>query len=73
MEVNTAFKEFLAPFHPDPDYLEKTGCECAAIGERLEHVFGYQTYSSGPLTIQKHGPRLVAVHAVLLKYYHKDC
>ena len=29
--------------------------------------------ASGLLTIQEHGPRLVAVHAVLLKYYHKDC
>ena len=65
-EANTAFKEFLAPFHPDPDYLEKTGCKCAAIGEQLEHVFGYQTHSSGLLTIQEQGPGLVAVHAVLL-------
>jgi hypothetical protein len=40
-EADTAFKEFLAPFHPDTDYLEKTGCECAAIEEQLEHVFGY--------------------------------
>jgi len=70
-EANTAFKEFLAPFHPDPDYLEKTGCECAAIGEQLERVFGYQTRSSGLLTIQEQGPGLVAVHAVLLEYYHK--
>jgi hypothetical protein len=40
-EADIAFKEFLAPFHPDTNYLEKTGYECAAIGEQLEHVFGY--------------------------------
>jgi hypothetical protein len=61
--AKTAFKEFLAPFHPDTNYLEKIGCECAAIGEQLECVFGYQTCSNGLLTIQEQGPGLVAIHA----------
>ena len=60
-EANTVFKEFLTPFHPDPNYLEKTGCECAVIGEQLERVFGYRTRSSGLLTIQEQGPGLVAI------------
>jgi hypothetical protein len=34
-EADTAFKEFLAPFHPDTDYLEKTGCKCAATTDVL--------------------------------------
>jgi hypothetical protein len=41
MWITKLLKEFLAPFHPDTDYLEKTGCECTAIGEQLEHIFGY--------------------------------
>ena len=70
-EADTAFKEFLPPFHLDPDYLEKTGCECATIGEQLERAFGWKARSSGLLAIPERGPGLVAVHAVLLEYYHK--
>jgi hypothetical protein len=28
-EVNIAFKKFIVPFHPDSNYLEKTGYKCS--------------------------------------------
>ena len=29
-------------FHLDDDYLERTGCEVATLGEQLEHIFGWK-------------------------------
>ena len=55
-------------FEPDPEMLEKTGCEVAALGEELEHVFGWKARSSGDgmLPIKERGPGICSLHQAFL-------
>ena len=63
-------------FEPDPEMLEKTGCEVAALGEELEHVFGWKARSSGDgmLPIKERGPGICSLHQAFSKLYinHPD-
>ena len=63
-------------FEPDPEMLEKTGCEVAALGEELEHVFGWKARSSGDgmLPIKEQGPGICSLHQAFSKLYinHPD-
>jgi hypothetical protein len=70
---NTAFKQFFPPFILDQDYFNKTEDEVVTIGEMLEHVFGWKSWTTGDgtLPIQERGPGLLAVHAILKEYYGK--
>jgi hypothetical protein len=60
-------------FEPDPEMLEKTGCEVAVLGEDLERVFGWKARSSGDgmLPIKERGPGICSLHQAFSKLYIK--
>ena len=60
-------------FEPDPEMLEKTGCEVAVLGEDLERVFGWRARTSdgGMLPIKERGPGICSLHKAFSRLYIK--
>ena len=44
--LESNFSDFLK-FQPDPDILERTGCEVSALSEHPKHAFGWQSRTQG--------------------------
>ena len=64
-----AFKSFRL----DPDLLDKTGDEVAAMGEQLESVFGWSTQTTGDgiLNISQQGTGIQAIQPILAEFFAK--
>jgi hypothetical protein len=72
-EAASKYRSFLS-FSLDPELLEKTGDEVAAMGEQLERVFGWQarTTGDGILPITERGKPICALHGILSTYHAKN-
>ena len=64
-----AFKSFRL----DPNLLNKTRDEVAAMGEQLESVFGWSTWTTGDgiLNISKWGTGIQAIQPILAEFFEK--
>ena len=69
---NSKYSTFLN-FNLDPEILDKTGDEVATLGEQLEHIFGWQTRTTGDgiIPIVERGPAICALHHILKAYSEK--
>ena len=70
----TGFKyDMFKSFSLDPDLLDKTGDEVAAMHEQLKSVFGWSTRTTGDgiLNISKWGTGIQAIQPILAEFFAK--